>query len=487
MWGSITVMLVSQVLCLFLEATRREELKKIQVIELQQNMESVFSAYQCPMWERYQILGWDETRVPYDDILRMKASDRGVSLKSDLLRTGISKDYKMKRTLLTDQEGLAYKAAVVAYMKENCVYEAIDKILSNSDEIVKLEEVSGGSMDYYLKPVEDSQNKIKEWNKEKNSGGGHTIAFRQVKAASEKSESTIEFEGPFNMMTSIMQNGILGTVIMNQSVSRNDIGGDSRITRRELEMGDYKIQQSFDLIDRVYFLSYLYSRFGYYGNSSEDSAMEYEWEYLLNGLAKDYQNLEATAARLMIIRMAANVTSLCQDSVKVNEAEAYGMLLASLILMPELSESFKWAIICSWAFAESLLDLRSLFHGDEIPLIKSAEEWTIQEYLLSELYIYGGSYAKACEEGLSYENYVQAMLVTVSDRNLSKRAMELQEKTIQQIDGYEDFKMDHLVISCKVEGVYEVQPVFLPLVTMLGGSRKKSYSLANQSSYSYVK
>ena len=64
------------------------------------------------------------------------------------------------------------------------------------------------------------------------------------------------------------------------------------------------------------------------------------------------------------------------------------------------------------------------------------------------------------------------------------RAMDTTETAIQSIQGYENFRMDHLVCDAKIRTFYCYQPVFLCFVSMLK-HKTDGFQIQNEARYSY--
>lgn len=115
------------------------------------------------------------------------------------------------------------------------------------------------------------------------------------------------------------------------------------------------------------------------GSYAEPSStgLAYQVEYIFGGKDSDEDNLKAVASKLLFIREGVNFACLMADNVKRSEAQALATAIASGFLVPPAAVIIEAALILCWAFAESVLDVRELFAGGRIPLVKSSGDWQI--------------------------------------------------------------------------------------------------------------
>lgn len=189
------------------------------------------------------------------------------------------------------------------------------------------------------------------------------------------------------------------------------------------------------------FRKYMMEKCGFYGKEKEDCGFSYQVEYILEGKENDLDNLRNVANRILLIREAANVSYLFGNSAKREEAGETALLLTAILGLPELAEAVEALILFAWAYAESVKDLRILFDGKKVPLIKDDGSWnTPYRHLLTfrgHLSEYGEE-----SEGLSYENYLEAFLYLQSEELSTKRLMDVMETDIRMTPGNGGFRID---------------------------------------------
>ena len=104
------------------------------------------------------------------------------------------------------------------------------------------------------------------------------------------------------------------------------------------------------------------------------------------------------------MREPLNMASLTASSQRQSEAMALAVTLAGVSANPAVIEAVKYGILVAWAFAESVLDVRTLLSGGKITMIKSDADWTSNVHMIPEL-LSGWSVAKDCSQGLDYGQY----------------------------------------------------------------------------------
>ena len=150
-------------------------------------------------------------------------------------------------------------------------------------------------------------------------------------------------------------------------------------------------------------------------------------------------------------------------------AKALGEAIAAALMVPEIGELFTVSLVLGWAFAESVLDVRELFAGGKIPLVKTSADWQISLSNLSSLMEGLDSMRKNNEHGLSYEDYLQVLILPVSKEKKVMRAMDMIEDAIRK-KGRANFYMDSCVVA--LEAFAEVK-----------ANRKKEFQVIRQYCY----
>ena len=157
-------------------------------------------------------------------------------------------------------------------------------------------------------------------------------------------------------------------------------------------------------------------------------------------------NLKSVAAKLLFIREGVNFACLMADTGKRAQAEALATAIAAGFLVPPAAVVIETALILCWAFAESVLDVRELFAGGRIPLVKTSDQWQISLVNLSELMSGLDTFRRSDDSGMSYEDYLQVLILTVPRGKKVLRSMDMIENSIRS-QGRPHFCLDSCIVA----------------------------------------
>lgn len=202
------------------------------------------------------------------------------------------------------------------------------------------------------------------------------------------------------------------------------------------------------------FQYYIMEKCGSFGKEKEHAAFSYQIEYILEGEGNDLDNLRKVANKILLIREAANVAYLFSDSAKKAQAEGTASLICSLLTLPELIEPVTALILFAWAYAESVRDLRILFDGERVPLVKTSESWNTPYSQLLTFRGHLSEYTKG-QSGMSYQDYLGAFLYLQQEETTLKRLMDVMEADIRMTPGNENFRMDGCVDAITAQAAVE--------------------------------
>ena len=159
--------------------------------------------------------------------------------------------------------------------------------------------------------------------------------------------------------------------------------------------------------------------------------------------------MNSIAKNLLLIREGVNFACLMADSTKRAQVEALALTIASAFLIPPAATVIEAALLLCWSFGESILDVRELFDGGRVPLIKSSSDWQLSLENLSGLLSGLDSERKGTSDGVSYEDYLQILLLTESKGTKVTKGMDLIEQTIRD-GGRKNFRMDSCITAAEV-------------------------------------
>ena len=202
---------------------------------------------------------------------------------------------------------------------------------------------------------------------------------RPVEEVEEGVFEEVPLDNPADAANATRSIGVLNMVLEDaSSVSAVKVDANQYISHRSRMQGTGMCREAASLTgepNELVFQVYLFEKCGYYGEEMEKSLLKYQIEYILAGKNVDWQNLEYVARRLLRWREVANVIYILSDSAKVAEAHAAAGALAAVLACPALLEPVAYTILFAWAYVESLQDVKTLFSGGRVPIMKTAADW----------------------------------------------------------------------------------------------------------------
>lgn len=488
-FAAISLMMVASVLFVLLEGVRIRSGEVLAEQNTEAVMESLFSQYEIPLWEDFHLLAryvpaqegnliFSELEAEAAQLTQFNGNPEGTLLwKNHFMRMKQSNMAFSAYTLMTDDHGKAFQAAVSSYIKENFASILLEQSDSTFRELLEGDKSDTSQMD----SIDEALNSIEKEKKKGNRSGGNGASFGNGISSQKEVK-----ENPLEVVKEFQSKGILSLVLEDTNqLSEGEIDLDGVVSHRPLIQGKNSVEYENNWYDPVLVQQYYQMVFSDFLSNQEKSGLSYEIEYLLCGKESDMENLKAVVSRLLVVREAANLVTLAADSARQSEALTMATAIGGFTGNAAVIEVVKIGILAAWAFVESILDVRALLQGDKIPLIKTSEQWTSDIWELSGS---AGGYAKAkkCSSGLDYKQYLQNLLYLQNAETSAYRAMDLQENTIRQIEGYEDFRMDQAVIAIEAEATYEMESLFLSNVT-IGNVSLQPFSLQAGCKYSYLK
>lgn len=358
--------------------------------------------------------------------------------------------------LLTDEGGEPFYNQVVQYMKETLGSQGVslllDKMKDRKEKTEQAEQAgqqaeSGDIIENYDTEMEETNKKNEEalLEAEKNQEGGEL----EDNVAAPPTQKVVN---PISIIRRIQKMGILELVIQgNKGVSDGQIQAGSLLSQREKQRGMpmYEAEKTdVSYTSQILFQQYLMEKLGNYSSPGQ-GGLKYQTEYILGGKMGDIENLKFVAKRLLLIREGVNMVHLVSDGAKRAQAASLAAAIASAFLIPPATGVIEAAILLCWAFGESILDVRELFDGGKVPLIKSAADWQLSLENLPELLNGLDSVRRGSEDGMNYEDYLQVLLLGVSREEKIERAMDMIELCVRE-KGRKNFRMDSCIVAAEI-------------------------------------
>ncbi len=446
---SLTVMIS---LCLVLiEGVRKNTIALEIECVMDIGMDSVLAEYHRELLHRYGLLMVDTSygtdypsyyntqqhletylarNFSYEDCVQLSF------LYHDLLGLKLEDVQVQKVSLATDDGGRVFQHRAAECMQSRLGMEAVLEVLDWMEKVEGyglLEQDIEGQMDRVSAQLQQYDGMKKQ--------------------IAEEEWIKIEIPDPTAAAGRMRREGILKWVVEDVSLlSAATIDPEAYVSARafrgEINCGNYPEKEPLELLEHIFLLEYFLTYAGHYGAVMEESLLQYQIEYLLCGKACDRDNLHQVINTLCGIREAANVAYLMGCAPKRAEVEALAATLSSVIALPELQPVFETALILTWAYLESLYDIKTLLAGGRIVLLKTDESW---HYSLANIWNPQVEAQEGEREGLSYEDYLRILLYLQPADTLSMRFMDIMEMDIRRTPGNSCFRMDGCIDGLEAE------------------------------------
>ena len=452
------MMIIVSALLALLEASRFHEIQRLTQLQTEVALESVFAKYNTDLWSEYHILACREDTLKEGmvDGGNGRMEDKGAG--SNFLQFYVSLVDIEENLRLTDNNGRVFFQAAAGYMEENLIFETAKELYSRYEGIKSLQEGSGFDFSSIKKAL-DALN-------EENS---------QISTGSTGESSLVDYEKEnrisvkYNLLEDIQEiqkRGLLSLVIedINQ-LSEKTLELSQVVSHRILPENNEWTSEEGDWYTRILFQQYVLKHMSCYTKQNVH-ALDYEIEYIIGGKDTDYENLKVVVNQLLAMREAANFAYLMSCPSKIEAANVVALSIVGGTLNPMLVGMVKLAVLAAWAFAESILDIRTLLTGGQIVLLKGDGNWTLD---LDDVTNLGTDYIKAknCANGLTYEEYLGILLLFKEETQMAKRTMDMQELTLRTVYNREDMHFEDWMVEADVEFTYRYSPIFFSIQNMI--------------------
>lgn len=258
-------------------------------------------------------------------------------------------------------------------------------------------------------------------------------------------------------MKDFIETGFLKLVIPEgKSVSKREINiSDLASTVVDLENAS-EIQKQGNVATigakKLIYIEYVMDKFVCFTDEKQGAALNYEVEYVLFGGNSDKENLTSVVLSIAGIRSGINMIYLLTDSDKREAAYGIAANLVGAAKYEPVIRIVQFVLLYLWAYAEALMDVRTLLKGEEIALVKSDETWQLSiENLMSLNFEDTG----VKQEGIDYEGFLRFLLFMENDGKKSAYTMDLVELWMIN-NGKKNFRLKRYVFGIEVTAAYEV-------------------------------
>lgn len=420
-------------------------------------MYSLFAQYDPYLLEQYDLFYVDASYGTGD--LRMDRVYRTVEdymepiLDQGYLDLSIASGGITSFTLATDHNGQPFWDQVVDHMEETFGSQGIqflvDRVLGDSERVKEQQE---------MKEQVEERDIMADYDGEIARAGNESA---QAGAELPGEEPGPPVEDPIKIIREIQEMGILELVIPDPaSLSDREIDPAGLASHRALEAGMGALVPASDKdpsMEDVLFQEYMMQNCGTYARPSEGSGLRYQVEYIIGREGSDRENLKKIAERLLLIREGVNLAFLYTDPEKRAQSASLAAAIASGFLVPPAAGVIEMALLLCWSFGESVLDVRALFGGGRVPLVKGPGDWRLSlEELPGLLAKCSGEEPQRETKGLDYTDHLRMLLSLESKDSKVMGSIDMIEADIRAQPGRSGFCMDHCLGAMEVAVDVEV-------------------------------
>ena len=203
-----------------------------------------------------------------------------------------------------------------------------------------------------------------------------------------------------------------------------------------------------------------------------------EQEYILYGQESDRKNLLCAVKGIALLRMPFNYAYLIKDVEKQALLKTASVLLAALTGCSPMF--LQYLLTAAAAYAEGLLDVRALLHGEKVALKKTAGTWRLSLTELFRAKLSGGRVPDS-RAGLDYQDYLTLLaLLKGKEEALYYRILDV--ITLNMRQEQPGFSMDHMLVGASFQYHITENPKFSAIPRQL---TPQAYEFFYERSLSY--
>lgn len=415
-------------------------------------MDSLFSMYDRELLDTFDLMLLNETALKDDKALEDVLTEyltMNVNSKSDHLLLsgnlyrGTNVSAEIENTVsVIENEGELFARSVLEFMKYRTLGIAVETVQEQLDDLKKGESAKEEAQKGQEQEQESFDEQFSEKSQEEKQQYAEALDESWLdKIEKLKENGWLNFVLPFDQVAS----GYL--------VAATDLPSKWRtvnFTWYHSAIGE--IEENF------LFTEYLLEHCRCFTSTEKTKGMAYELEYVLNGKTSDKENLKATVNALLLMREELNLFSALKDSVLSSQAETAATALVGWTGIYPAVKLTQFAILAGWSFAEAIVDVRTLLSGGNIPIIKTAENWTlslsqIADFLDGDLFLTAEG-----KDGLAYDAYLRLLLYAQGRSDRRYYTMDVIQLRMRETTP--DFSMADCIGAVEVTTKMNALPIF---------------------------
>lgn len=383
-------------------------------------VESVFAEYHTTLFQEYHIFAVELTYESGDYDLE-NLENRLELYGADELEWEIT-----QLQLLSDCTGAAYKEQILTYMKQKYGIDYLENIIDIDGSDWENQRISGGEVLEEGDSITDELTSLLDGLDEEVEDATNLLDF-------------LSFVNSGSVLDFVLADGMTCSTVV---IDEGSLASNKNVNTG---INTYQLVDSGSMLDDFLIIEYMIEHFTSAVDSeddSESSTLLYEIEYFLAGNLSDEENLEEVVNQLILLRTAVNYTCLLSSASKIAAVKAWATSIATASGMPLLEPVVEQALLISWSYGESILEVRGLLSGGNVPVIKTEADWSLD---ISGLFALGKEDDIQVSEGgtgLSYEDYLRILLYLESEDQVIERSLDMIEENICKENDCEYFQVD---------------------------------------------
>lgn len=398
-------------------------------------IQSVFAEYHSKLQKKYGIFTLDATyegnSFHSDNVLERLSFFGGNGDCAEITEL----------QLLSDYNGAAFLDQVIYYMKDTTVSGFFDNLLGNEGS---WEEVTSEDIEENLSFLGELQENI-------------TTNLESQEDTEEQAEN------PLNIFSGLDMNGMLNLVLSKEDeVSKSSVTLELMPSKRVLQKGiGVGLQNtSSSTIQKAYLVEYIMKKFTSalkdkeieesLEELEETKELKYQIEYILSEKSSDKENLKAVVHKLILMRAPINYAVLYQDVAKKAEVYTLATTLAALVGAVGTEEIIAQALMLSWSYGESIVDVKSLLAGKKLKVVKETKDWQLDLGSMLNLGQENLVEGMGDDEGMGYEDYLRILLYLKNIEELPMLTLDMVENYMQNAENQKWYKVDSCINRIKV-------------------------------------
>lgn len=452
---ALSITIILSVLLSGIESARINSIKLFEQSACELAVESVMAEYNIPLYEQYGIFAIDgEGRDLSEDLLTYAKANE----TNGFFRFEVRAAYAAECVPLTDMNSKPLEKEILQYMTVSLGKNLIEDLRKKTDtqQLLEAEKSKSSLSD------EITESKVQaEAEREKIEADGTAGDDGQT----EEENAGEKVKDPRKSLMDLLKDGLLKLVIPpSMEISENSLEETINAVTEEtvckevkdfedshevtefldsMQLGKESETVTEKLVSELIINQYMLTHFKQavlpkndYPCGTYTTKLQYENEYLICGHEKDRDNLLDTLNRILLIRTAFNTAYLLTDAGKISQAHSISSALT--ILLPFLEPVVYTLIIAAWAYAEGIMDIKTLMNGGKVALTKNMSNWKLSLAALSS----GTLTAEVTDKnGLSYEDYLRILLMLTNKEKKLQRMENLLQANIRLLAGYEQFNL----------------------------------------------